>query len=306
MPRSQRPRKPYRGVESQLARASRHRSPGPSEPVTHAVPQQDTFRPSRGIDSGLRNSVERVRPSPSHLRPGNRAGLIIATAVGAAGVGGGAYALHRHRRNPVRKQLQLVDPFEGITKADDDNRTGRFVRRGALIGAGTVGAGHVVGGHMINRELKVKSLKGKAGVIAANTAAGAVKGGIVGGGIGGLAAVGTRRQPVGKAGTLLVTGGTNVRSVAPITPSGSHVSHENDLTVVRHRRRHRGSSTALEQYRSGSKEQMRGGGKAYGHQATHVGKSASRSQFASSVGYRGGPLTELSTSGRTGRRLHVQ
>lgn len=102
-----------------------------------------------------------------------------------------------------------------------------------------------------------------------------------------------------------VTSGTNVRSVTPIVPGGPHVSHENRLSVTTHRRRRRGSPTALEQYRAGSAKQMTGGGKAYGHQARHVSKALSNQQGAAMVGHRGTPMSDVARSGRVGRRLTV-
>ena len=86
--------------------------------------------------------------------------------------------------------------------------------------------------------------------------------------------------------------------VRPSTPSGGHVSHENDLLAIHHKRRRRGSDSALVQHHSGAASRMTGGGTAYGRE---VRKSTQ--QYAATFGSRGTPMADLAKVGRVGHRL---
>jgi hypothetical protein len=108
-----------------------------------------------------------------------------------------------------------------------------------------------------------------------------------------------------KRGVLLPATPQSSTRVSPLLARGGNVSHENDLYSHKRRGSRRGSPSALAQYRSGSERQMRGGGRRYGHAATHVGKSLDTQQYAAARGTRGTPMTDISRQSRVGRRLGV-
>lgn len=84
--------------------------------------------------------------------------------------------------------------------------------------------------------------------------------------------------------------GTDVRSVAPRTPEGPGVSHENKLLVLGTRKRSKKPPPALVSF------------KANKSQSPNFAKSL---QGAAVKGERGTPMSSMAHNGRVGRKLRV-
>jgi hypothetical protein len=307
--------------------------------VSRSVPQQDTSTASAGGPGPGNPGTHRApRGNLSRLRPGNRRGILI--AAGAAGIGGGGLVYDRKRRragvskifNPYTDELVDVGKTTGFQRHVYDSRIGlpgqkqgkeirreanreyrhalgrrgpaaggagaaigagigalRGGRRGAKIGAAVGGGGGVYGAAVSSQMKARRFAQDKLDRQEASKAHG-------------FPNTASVRGSTGRAGYPVLLPVGNSSRVSPTTASGSHVSHENDLSTTTRRTKRRGSPAALAQYRSGSQEQMRGGGQRYGNRATHVGKNE---QFAATRGSRGTPMSGLAQSGRVGRRLTV-
>lgn len=271
----------------------------------------------------------KLKPSgKSHLRLGNRKGILIATG-SAVAAGGGGLAYTRAKRKPEGSVSKLFDPFEGVEvevgKADEPSGSsvGRKVTATIFPGphgliAGKKGKKLRAGGRGF-AESTAGSLPGAAVAIAGARRGNAkmALGGAIGAQVGNRAAalhansVNERKgylKPVGKAmdAGSVTTGrlvhASHLRNVAPITPSGPGVSHVNDLSVTRNHKRKQPLGSQLALYRSGSESAMTGGGQTFGNRATHVRKSFD-DLGATRSGRRGTPMSDIAQSGRVGHRV---
>lgn len=272
MPQSRPPRRAYRGSRSGRDLRSGKLDVSSERPteghrVSRSVPQQDTSTASAGGPGPGNPGTHRApRGNLSRLRPGNRRGILI--AAGAAGIGGGGLVYDRKRRRAGVSKI--FNPY--TDELVDVGKTTGFQRH---VYDSRIGLPGQKQGKEIRREAsKAHGFPNTASV----------------------------RGSTGRAGYPVLLPVGNSSRVSPTTASGSHVSHENDLSTTTRRTKRRGSPAALAQYRSGSQEQMRGGGQRYGNRATHVGKNE---QFAATRGSRGTPMSGLAQSGRVGRRLTV-
>lgn len=91
--------------------------------------------------------------------------------------------------------------------------------------------------------------------------------------------------------------GTGVRSVKPILPGGSHVSHENDLYSHGRRRVTPHGDTAVRRYRGKGSKPAEGG--------QPIRKRDSSQQGAAVRGSRGTPMSGIAQAGRVGHRLTI-
>jgi hypothetical protein len=102
-----------------------------------------------------------------------------------------------------------------------------------------------------------------------------------------------------KAASMMTTPVTGVRSVKVMVPTGAHVSHANDLTIIRNKKKHYGPTQALEVYHG--QGPMKSAVSPQHQGATPVRKASGLGQAR--MGTRGTPGSDIAQQARVGHRL---
>lgn len=214
----------------------------------------------------------------------------------------------------------LLNPFTGerhpIAKADNDGPSGGRVLTTALVPgwhgafAGKKGhklratgreLGETVGGSLVGGAAGALTHNRNAAIIGSRAAgtAGSVHSAYANQRLGRYQPDPGKRPKETKAASMMTVPVTNVRSVKVMVPTGKHVSHANDLAVIRHRPRHHGPTQALESYRGQGPAKSAVSPQHQG--STPVRKASGLGQAR--AGFRGTPGSDIAQQSRHGRRI---
>lgn len=314
MPTSTRPRKPYHGPKSQRDLGAM-RKPGPHDGVGHIGNEYPKAylndRKTIGAEPG---SYERGAFKPQPKRLGGKRGILVATATT-----GTAAATVAHQRNKRRQTVdKIFNPFTGETvEFGKLNKPGRGKVGLAAGAAGAYAFDRASGGH--NQRVGYRRYAGTSSGRKASTAFGAADDAQDAKRLNAASDTihrGTQRATAqyaserharrkesdssfAKAKSGAPEFGTAVRSVAPRTPSGKHVSHENKLYQHGKRKKQPKGDTRLRVYRGKGTSAMPEIKKS----RFDVSKDFSTQQGAARMASRGTPLSTMANVGRHGRRI---
>lgn len=261
-------------------------------------------------------SFEHGAFKPRSTRLAGKRGILVAT-----GTAGAATATAVHQRNKRRQTVdKIFNPFTGETV-----EFGKTTATQRHVWDSRFGLPFQEKGKQSRKDFRrdyARKLPSRAGVGAGvgagiGTAAGhklgskkvgAAVGGLVGADAGAITAQVQARnaqqrkfdsEGVKKAKSGAPEFGTAVRSVAPRTPSGKHVSHENKLYQHGKRKKQPKGDTRLRVYRGKGTSAMPEIKKS----RFDVSKDFSTQQGAARMASRGTPLSTMANVGRHGRRI---